>query len=97
MTNQDKTDNLNYLVDPTFSKGNRLFILSFESEGDRTSYFRYYAPSVEIKDFNVVIDGKSFFDVPIKKEETYEIITEMSRNYDYRTGNLLDYEYFSNH
>ena len=45
----------------------------------------------------VVIDGKSFFDVPIKnKEETYEKIIEMVRNNDYTTGNLLDYEYFSN-
>ena len=45
----------------------------------------------------VVIDGKSFFDVPIKnKEETYEEIIEMVRNNDYTTGNLLDYEYFSN-
>ena len=45
----------------------------------------------------VVIDGKSFFDVPIKnKEETYEKIIEMVRNNDYTTGNLLDYECFSN-
>ena len=45
----------------------------------------------------VVIDGKSFFDVPIKnEEETYEKIIEMVRNNDYTTGNLLDYEYFSN-
>ena len=45
----------------------------------------------------VVIDGKSFFDVSIKnKEETYEKIIEMVRNNDYTTGNLLDYEYFSN-
>ena len=62
-------------------------------------YFsEYYIPAVEIKDFNVVIDGKSLFDVPIKnKEETHEKIIEMSRNNDYTTGNLLDYEYFSNH
>ena len=62
-------------------------------------YFsEYYIPAVEIKDFNVVIDGKSLFDVPIKnKEETLEKIIEMSRNNDYTTGNLLDYEYFSNH
>ena len=62
-------------------------------------YFsEYYIPAVEIKDFNVVIDGKSLFDVPIKnKEETHEKIIEMSRNNYYTTGNLLDYEYFSNH
>ena len=53
---------------------------------------------VEIKDFNVLTDEKTFFDVSIKnKEETYEKIIEMSKNNDYTTGNLLDYEYFSKH
>ena len=38
-----------------------------------------------------------FFDIPIKnKEKTYEKIIEMGRNNDHTTGNLLDYEYFSN-
>ena len=51
---------------------------------------------VSNKNFNVSIDGKSFFDMPIKNsEKTYEQITEMGRNNDYTTGNLLDYEYFS--
>ena len=50
------------------------------------------------RDFNVLIDGKSFFDTPIKnEEETYKRIAEMGRNNDYSTGNLLDYEYFSKH
>ena len=60
MTNQAKTNNLNYLIGPTFSKDNRLFVLSFESEEDRTSFSKYYTPSVEIKDFNGLIDGKFF-------------------------------------
>ena len=55
-------------------------------------------PKVEIKDFNVLIDGKFFFDVPVKnKEEAYEKIIKISKNNDYTTGNLLDYEYFSQH
>ena len=61
MTNQTKTNHLNYLIDPTFTKVNRLFVLSFENEEDRTSFSKYYVPKVEIKDFNVLIDGKSFF------------------------------------
>ena len=98
MTNQTKNNNLNYLIDPTFTKVNRLFVLSFENENDRTSFSKYYVPNVQIKDFNVLIDGKSFFDMPIKNgEETYEQIIEMGRNNDYTTGNLLDYEYFSKH
>ena len=84
------------MIDPTFTKVNRLFLLSFQNENDRTSFSKYYVPNVQIEDFNGLIDGKSFFDMPIKNgEETYEQIIEMGRNNDYTTGNLLDYEYFS--
>ena len=98
MSNQTKNNNLNYLIDPTFTKMNRLFVLSFENENDRTSFSKYYVPKIEIKDFNVLIDGKTFFEIPVKnKEEAYEANIEMSRNDDYTTGNYLDYEYFSKH
>ena len=71
MSNQTKNNNLNYLIDPTFTKVNRLFLLSFENENQRTSFSKYYVPNVQIKDFNVLIDG-SFFDMHIKNgEETY--------------------------
>ena len=61
----------------------------------RDSFSHYYVPSIEIKDFNVLIDGKGFFDLPVKnEEEAYEKIIEMSRNNDYTTGNLLDFAYF---
>ena len=76
---------------------NRLFILSFENVTDRTSFEKYYVSKIEIKDFNVLIDGKPFFEIPVKNKEAYEQITEMSKNNDYTTGNLLDYEYFSKH
>ena len=90
MSNQTKNNNLNYLIDPTFTNVNRLFVLSFENESDRTSFLKYYVPKVEIKDFNVLIDGKPFF--PIKnKEEAPEQIIEMSKNNDYTTGDLLNY------
>ena len=98
MTNQSKNSNLNYLIDPTFTKVNRLFVLSFENENDRTSFSKYYVPNVQIKDFNVLIDGKRFFDMPIKNDkETYEQIIELGKNNDHTTGNLLDYENFSKH
>ena len=93
MTNQTKTNNLDYLIDPAFNKVNILFVLSFENEEDRTSFSKYYTPKVEIKDFNVLIDGKKrFFDVPVKtyKKHTKKIV-EISKNNDYTTGNLLDY------
>ena len=95
MSNQTRNNSLNFLIDPTFTKVNRLFVLSFANKDDRTSFSKYYTSRVEIKDFNVLIDGKSFFDIPIKnREKAYERIIEMSRNNNYTTGNLLDYEYF---
>ena len=51
-----------------------------------------------MKDFNVLIDGKPFFEIPVKnKEEAYEQIIEMSKNNDFATDNLLDYEYYKDH
>ena len=62
---------------------------------NRDSFSHYYVPNVEIKDFNVLIDGKSFFDLPVKnEEEAYEKIMDMSNNNDSTTNNLLDFAYF---
>ena len=97
MSNQTKNNNLNDLIDPTFTNVNRLYVLSCENEeDDRTSFSKYYVPKVEIKDFNMLIDGKPFFEIPVKnKEEAYEQIIEMSKNNIYTKGDLLGYEYFS--
>ena len=66
-------------------------MLSFQDEDDRALFSKYDTPSVEIKDFDVLIDTKSFFDVPIKnKKETYEKVIEMGKVNNYSTGNLLD-------
>ena len=70
MTVQSNNNNLNYLIDSTFTNVNRLFVLSLTSNNvsdDRNSFSHYYLPNVEIKDFNVLIDGESFFDLPVKK------------------------------
>ena len=99
MTVKPKKNNLNYLNDPTFPSVNRLFVLPFTRTGmhdHRKVFSNYYVPDVEIKDFNVLIDGKSFFDLPVKNEkEAYEKIIEMSNNNDYTTGNLLDFANFA--
>ena len=64
---------LNYLINPSFQRINRLFVLSFENKNDRTSHSTYYLPKVEIKDYNVMIDGRNFFDQPINSmNKTYE-------------------------
>ena len=46
-----------------------------------------------VKDYNVIIDKLAFFDLHIKtEEEAYEKIIDISRNNEYTTGNLLDYD-----
>ena len=84
MTIQLQNNNLNYLIDPTFTNVNRSFVLLFvrTNAGDnRDSFSDYYVPNVEIKDFNAFIDRKSFFDLPVKNEqEAYEKIMDMSNN-----------------
>ena len=83
---------------PTFTNVNKLFILSFPRNNNtdsRYTYSNYYIPKVEINDFNVSIDGKSFFDSSVKNEEEIcEKVIEMSYNKDYTTGNLLNFGYF---
>ena len=90
--------NLNHLVEPSFQGINRLFVLAFENDNDRTSDDRYYLPTVEIKDYNIVINGENFFDQPIKNNKiTYDNIRKIATGQgdDYTTGCLLDYPYFT--
>ena len=57
-------------------------------------------PTVEIKDYNVMIDGKIFFDQPVKSSmRTYDNIQKIAKGQgdDYTTGCLLDYNYFNKH
>ena len=91
---------LNHLINASFQGVSRLFVLSFENENDRTSNSIYYLPKVEIKDYNVMIDGKNFFDQPVKNDiRTYDIIQNIPtvQGDDYPTGCLLDYNYFKEH
>ena len=98
-TIQPQNNNLNYLIDPIFANVNKLFVLSFQwiagqnntAKTYRDSFSHYYVSNVKIKDFNVLIDGKRFFDLPVKnEEEAYEKTIDLSSNNDYTTGNLLD-------
>ena len=77
---------------------NRLFVLTFENENDRTSFSKYYIPKVEVGHFNMLFNGKPSFEIPVgNREEGYEAIIEMNKNNDYTTVKLLDYEYFKDH
>ena len=98
MINQTAINDLNFLIDPTFNNANRLFVLAFPNEEDRRSFSKYYTPTVEIKDDNVIIDGEPFYEIPIKnKEETYKAITELFRNDLLRSRNKFNFEYFCEH
>ena len=81
MTIQNNNNNLNYLIDPTLTNLNRLSVLLVERTEDhkdnRDSFSHYYVPKVQMKDFNVLIGGRSFFNLPIKnEEEAYEKIID---------------------
>ena len=94
-----RNPNLNHLVEPSFQGVNRLFVLAFENDNDGTSVDEYYLPTVEIKDYNIVINGENFFDQPIKNNKlTYDNIRKIATGQgdDYTTGCLLDYPYFAN-
>ena len=75
-----RNPNQNHLVEPSFQAVNRLYILVFENYAQRTSHSGYYHPNVEIKNYNVMINGKNFFDQSVKDDKI--------------TGFLLDYPYF---
>ena len=71
---------LDLLIDTIFQEGNRLkTVVSFENKGDRTVQTKYHLPTVEIKDYNVMNDGKNLFDQPVKNNlRTYDNIREIS-------------------
>ena len=87
---------LDFFIDASFQRINRLFVLSFKDADGRKSYKQYYFLTVEIKDYNV-INGKNFFDQSIKNYlKTYDNIRKIATGQgdDYITGCLLDYPYF---
>ena len=78
MSTEAINNNLNILIDPTFTNVNRLFVLAYQTADDRQSFSQFYLPKVMVKDFNVIIDKLAFFDLSIKtEEEAYEKIIDI--------------------
>ena len=78
VTKQVRNPYLDYLTGPRFQGVNKLFVLSLENTTDRTVYTKYYLPTVEIKDYNVVIDRQNIFNQPVKSNlRTYDKIQKM--------------------
>ena len=103
MSTWPQNNNLNNLIDATFTNVNRFFDLSFQriagenntTKDYRDSFSHSYERNIRIRDFNVLIDGKSFFHLPVKnEEEVYKKIINMSNNNDYTSLNLLAFAYF---
>ena len=95
LTKQTQNRYLDYLIDPSFQRVNRIFILLFENEDDINVHTGYFLPKIEKKMF--VIDGTNFFDEPIENDKiTYDNIRKTATGLgdDYTTGCLLDYIYF---
>ena len=70
---------LDFLINPSFQRVNRLFVLLFENEVDRKVHTGYYLPKVEIKDYIVMIDAKNFFEQPVKSDlRTYDNVRKIS-------------------
>ena len=61
MTTEGVNNNLNILVDPTFTNVNRLFVLAYQNADDRQSFSQFYLPKAMVKDYNVIIDKLALF------------------------------------
>ena len=87
------------MIDSVFDNVSKLYVLAHENEEQRSSFSKYYTPTVKIIDCNVLIDQKPFFELSVRnKKESCEKIIEISKNLnDYTCGNLLDLDYFLNH
>ena len=69
MSKEAANNNLNILIDPTFTNVNRLFVPAYRNADNRQSFSQFYLPRALVKDYNVIIDKLAFFDLPIKTEE----------------------------
>ena len=88
------------MIDPCFQGVNRLFVLSLQNNDDWTGHARYFIPTAEIRDYNVMIDGQNSFDQPVKLDiRTYADIWKITTGQgdDYKNHCLLDYLYFKEH
>ena len=100
LTVQAQNQYLDSVINPSFQGVNRLFVLSFQNNGSRPSYTIYNLPLVEVNCYNVVIDGRNFFEQPVKNNFiTYDNIWKIATGQgdDYTTGYLLDYNYFNSY
>ena len=67
---------------------------------ERDSHRKYFLPRINITNYNVLIDGRNFYEQPINDQiKKYDEIRKVTtgKGDDYTTGCLLDYQYFKDH
>ena len=91
-------------LDPSFQGVNRLFVIAYDradaNHATRNGRRKYYLPRNELNKYNVIIDGRNFYDNPIESDiEKYRELKKVmiGKGEDYTTGSLLDYNYFKKH
>ena len=87
------------MLDSSYQGVKRLFVLAYDNASGITadSHKRYFLPRIEIKNYNIEIDGRNFYDQPINDLiKQYDEVTKISTRQggDYTTGCLLDFAYF---
>ena len=103
--NSDANDNVfKYInLDPSFQGVNRLFVMAYnrvDGQPTRNGQQKYYLPKIDLNKYNVIIDGRNFYDNPIESDiEKYRELKKViiGKGEDYNTGSLLDYNYFKKH
>ena len=88
-------------LDPSFQGVNRLFLIAYSradnNQATRNGQQKYYLPRIDLKKYNVLIDGRNFYDNPIESDiEKYTELKKVmiGKGEDYTAGSLLDYDYF---
>ena len=90
-------------LDPSFQGVNRLFVMAYnrvDGQPTRNGQQKYYLPRIDLEKYNVIIDGRNFYDNPIESDiEKYRELKQVmiGKGEDYTTGSLLDFNYFDKH
>ena len=105
---QDENANANnhkYInLDPSFQGANRLFVMAYSradnNQPTKNEQRKYYLLRIDLKEYNVIIDARNFYDNPIKSDiEKYKELKKVmiKKGEDYATGSLLDFNCFNEH
>ena len=90
-------------LDPSFQGVNRLFVMAYiiaNNQPTRDGQQQYYLPRIDLNKYNVIIDGRNFYDNPIEDDtEKYRELKKVmtGKGEDYTTGSLLGFDYFKKH